>query len=124
MESRIQPHRAVNWSSSVITEPADSTFNQNFGLNLSTKTIESEDTYVEEEEKNGAEQRQPSDMELRLKYLREQRELDEARRRDDREREKERMREEAKGQEKIWIEVPTDTSTIEYPTTKPTIPAF
>ena len=41
---------------------------------------------MEEEQKNGAEQRQPSDMELRLKYLREQRELDEARRRDDRER--------------------------------------
>ena len=71
----------------MVTEPADSTFNQSLGLNLSTKTTESEDTNMEEEEKNGAEQRQPSDMELRLKYLREQRELNEARRRDDRERE-------------------------------------
>ena len=89
MERRIQPHRAVKWSSSVVAEPADSTFNQNLELNLSTKTTESEDTNMEEE-KNGAEQRQPSDMELRLKYLREQRELDEARRRDDREREEEK----------------------------------
>ena len=80
MERRIQPHRAV------VAEPTDSTFNQNLGLSLSTKTTESEDTNVEEEQKNGAEQRQPSDMELRLKYLREQRELDEARRIDDRER--------------------------------------
>ena len=62
-------------------------------------------TLTWKKKKNGAEQRQPSDMELRLKYLREQRELDEARRRDDREREEERMREEAKRQEKIWLEI-------------------
>ena len=63
----------------MVAKPTDSTFNQNLGLNLSTKTTESEDINMEEEEKNGAEQRQPSDMELRLKYLREQRELNEAR---------------------------------------------
>ena len=51
MERRIHPHRAVKWSSSVVAEPADSTFNRNLGLNLSTKTTESEDTNMEEEEK-------------------------------------------------------------------------
>ena len=45
----------------MVTEPADSSSNQNIGLNLSTNTTEIEDTNMEEEEKNGAEQRQPSD---------------------------------------------------------------
>ena len=35
----------------MVTEPADLTFNQNLGLNLSTKTTESKVTNMEEEEK-------------------------------------------------------------------------
>ena len=51
MERMIQPHGAVKRSSSVVAEPTDSTFNQYLGLNLFTKTTESEDTNMEEEEK-------------------------------------------------------------------------
>ena len=56
MERRIQPHGAAKWSSSVVAEPTDSTFNQTWTEPL-YKTIESEDTNIEEEQKNGAEQK-------------------------------------------------------------------